>query len=66
MMETEAVREPEDGEAKKKSMSLEDLSRKYSWWWSGHRKDGSPDPLHSMEAEAGESAALKVGKSTRL
>jgi hypothetical protein len=32
MMETEAARELEDGELKKKSMSLEDLRRKYSWW----------------------------------
>jgi hypothetical protein len=66
MMETEAAREPEDGETKKKSMSLEDLRRKYSWWPSGHGKEGSPNPLIDMDAEAEESAALKVGKSTRL
>jgi hypothetical protein len=65
-METEAAQEPEDGETKKKSMSLEDLRRKYSCWPSGHRKEGSPNPLIDMEAEAEESAALKVGKSTRL
>ncbi len=66
MMETEATREPEEGETKKKSMSLEDLRRKYSWWPSGHGKEGSFDPLHSVEAETEESAALKMGRTTRL
>ncbi len=66
MMETEAAREPEEGEAKRKSVSLEDLRKKYSWWPSGHGKEGSSDPLHSVEAEPEESATLKMGKSTRL
>jgi hypothetical protein len=66
MMETNAAQEPEDGETKKKSMSLEDLRRRYSWWPSGHGKEGSPDPLLDVEAGEGQSAALKVGKSTRL
>jgi hypothetical protein len=30
MMETEAAREPEEGEVKKRSMSMEDLRKKYS------------------------------------
>jgi hypothetical protein len=66
MMETEAAREPEEGEAKRKSVSLEDLRKKYSWWPSGHGKEGSSDPLHSVEAEPEESTTLKMGKSTRL
>jgi hypothetical protein len=66
MMETEGAREPEEGEAKKKSMSLEDLRRKYSWLPSGHGKEGPSDTLHSMEADAEKSVALKMGKSTRL
>ncbi len=66
MMETEAAREPEEGEARKKSMSLEDLRRKYSWWPSSHGKEGSSDPLRSMKTEAEEGAALKMGKTTRL
>jgi hypothetical protein len=66
MMETEAAREPEEGEAKRRSMSMEDLRKKYSWWPSGHGKEGSSDPLHSVGAEAEESAALKMGKTTRL
>ncbi len=66
MMETEAAREPEDGETGKNSMSLEDLRRRYSWWPRGSGKEGSPGPLLDVEAGEGESAALKVGKSTRL
>ncbi len=45
---------------------MEDLRRKYSWWPSDHGKEGSSDPLHSVEAEAEESFALKMGKTTRL
>jgi hypothetical protein len=66
MMETEAAREPEDGETRKKSMSLEDLRRRYSWWPSRNGKEGSPGPLLGVEAGEGENAALKLGKSTRL
>jgi hypothetical protein len=51
---------------RKKSMSLEDLRRRYSWWPSRNGKEGSPGPLLGVEAGEGESAALKVGKSTRL
>jgi hypothetical protein len=66
MMETEATREPEEGEARKKSMSIEDLRKKYSWWLSSHGKEGSTDPLQSVGTEAEENAALKPGKTTRL
>jgi hypothetical protein len=66
MMETEAAREPEEGETRKRSMSLEDLRKRYSWWLSGSGKQGSPSPLIDVEAGEGENATLKVGKSTRL
>jgi hypothetical protein len=66
MMETEATREPEEEGTRKKSMSLEDLRKRYSWWPSGSGKEGSPGPLIDVEAGEGESATLKVGKSTRL
>jgi hypothetical protein len=66
MMETEAAREPEEGEARKMSMSMEDLRKKYSWWPSSHGKEGSTDPLQSVGTEAEDSAALRLGKTTRL
>jgi hypothetical protein len=66
MMETEAAREPEEGEVRKRSMNMEDLRKKYSWWLSGHVKEGSVDPLQSVGTEAEESAVLKPGKTTRL
>jgi hypothetical protein len=44
MMEMEAAREPEERETEKRSLSLEDLRRKYSWWPSSHGKEGSADP----------------------
>jgi hypothetical protein len=44
MMETEAAREPEEGEARKRSLSMEDLRKKYSWWPIGHGKEGSTNP----------------------
>jgi hypothetical protein len=66
MMETEAAREPEEGEVRKRSMSMEDLRKKYLWWPSGHAKEGSTDPFQSVGTEAEENAALKPGKTTRL
>ncbi len=45
MMETEAVRVPEEKESEKRSM--EDLQKKYSWWPSSHGKEGSSDLLQS-------------------
>jgi hypothetical protein len=66
MMETEAAREPEEWEMEKRSLSLEDLRRKYSWWPSGHGKEGSPDPLQSSGAEAEDSAILRPGKARKI
>ncbi len=66
MMKTEAAREPEEEGTRKKSTSLEDLRMRYSWWPNGSEKEGSPGPLIDVEAEEGESATLKMGKSTKL
>jgi hypothetical protein len=66
MMETKAAREPEAEETRKKSMSLEDLRKRYSWWPNGSGKEGPPGPLIDVEAGEGESATLKVGRSTKL
>jgi hypothetical protein len=44
MMETEATREPEEEGTRKKSMSLEDLRKRYSWWPSGSERRGRPAP----------------------
>jgi hypothetical protein len=48
MMETKAARELEEREMEKRSFSLEDLRKKYSWWPSSHGKEGSPNPLQSV------------------
>jgi hypothetical protein len=66
MMETEAAREPEEREPEKRSLSLEDLRRKYSWWPSSHGKEGSPDPLQSSGVEAEDSANVRPGKTTKV
>jgi hypothetical protein len=66
MMETEAACEPEERETAKRSMSLEDLRKKYSWWPSGHGKEGSTDPLQCVGAEAEDSAMLRPGKTTKV
>ncbi len=66
MMETEAAREPEERETGKRSMSLEDLRKKYSWWPSGHGKEGSTDPIQSAGAEAEDGAMLRPGKTTKV
>jgi hypothetical protein len=47
MMETEAPREPEEGEARRRSMSMEELRKEYSWWPSGLTKEGPFDPSPS-------------------
>jgi hypothetical protein len=44
MMETEAARDPEEEKPKRKSLSMEDLRRKYSWWPSGGTRKSSPPP----------------------
>jgi hypothetical protein len=49
MMETKAAREPEEREMGKRSMSLEDLRKKYSWWPSSYGKEGQPTPSRVWE-----------------
>jgi hypothetical protein len=66
MMETKAAQEPEEKETGKRSMSLEDLRKKYSWWPSGHGKEGSTNPLQSVGTEAEDSAMLRLGKTTKV
>jgi hypothetical protein len=66
MMETEAAREPEEKEVGRRSMSMEDLRKKYSWWPNSHGKEGSTGPLQGAGPEAEEGAALRLGKTTRL
>jgi hypothetical protein len=46
MMESEAARDPEEEKPKRKSLSMEDLRRKYSWWPSGGGKEEQPNPPH--------------------
>ncbi len=66
MMETEAAREPEEEKLRRKSLSMEDLRRKYSWWPSGSSKEGQPAPLIDVEAGEEDSVALRAVKSTKL
>jgi hypothetical protein len=66
MMESEAAREPEEEKTRKKSMSLEDLRKRYSWWPNGSGKEGPPGPLIDGESGEEESVTLKVGRSTKL
>jgi hypothetical protein len=64
MMETEADREPEEEKARRRTLSMEDLWRKYSWWPSGERREGQPGSL--IDVEAADSIALRAVKSTKL
>ncbi len=66
MMETEAAREPEEERPKRKSLSMEDLRRKYSWWPSGGGKEEQPAPLIDVEAGEEDGATLRGVKSTKL
>ncbi len=66
MMETAAAREPEEEKPRRKSMSLEDLRKRYSWWPNGSGKEGQPGPLIDMEAGEEDGATLKVVRSTKL
>jgi hypothetical protein len=45
MMETETAREPEEEKPKRRSLSMEDLRKKYSWWPNGGGKEEQPAPL---------------------
>jgi hypothetical protein len=66
MMETEAAREPEEQRPKRKSLSMEDLRRKYSWWPSVGGKEEQPAPLIDVEAGEEVGATLRGVKSTKL
>jgi hypothetical protein len=64
MMETEAAGEPEKKETEKQS--LEDLRRKYSWWPSSHRREGTSSPLQSLGAEDEDNASSGAEKMTKV
>jgi hypothetical protein len=66
MMETEAARELEDGEARKRSRSVEELRKMYSWWPSGLAKEGPFNPLPIASEEVEETATPKLARTTRL
>jgi hypothetical protein len=51
MMETEAAQEPEEEKPKRKSLSMEDLSKKYSWWPSGAARKSSLPPSLTWRQE---------------
>ncbi len=56
MMEDEADREPEEERPRRRTISLEDLRRKYSWWPSGS-SGKEPAALIDMEAAEAEGGA---------
>jgi hypothetical protein len=64
MIETEADREPEEEKSRRRTLSMEDLRRKYSWWPSGEHREGQPGSL--IDVEAVDSIALRAVKSTKL
>jgi hypothetical protein len=64
MMETEADLEPEEEKPRRRTLSMEDLRRKYSWWPSGERREGQPWSL--IDVEAADSIVLRAVKSTKL
>jgi hypothetical protein len=66
MMEVEAAREPEEEKPKRRSLSVEDLRRRYSWWPNGGGNEEQPAPLIDVEAGEGDGAALRGIKSTKL
>jgi hypothetical protein len=51
MMETEATREPEEERPKRRSLSMEDLRRKYSWWPNGAAGKDSLPPSSTWRPE---------------
>jgi hypothetical protein len=66
MMETEPDREPEEERPKRKSLSMEDLRKKYSWWPSGGGKEEQPAPLIDVEVGEEDGVALRGVKCTKL
>ncbi len=65
MMEDEADREPEEERPRRRTISLEDLRKKYSWWPSGS-SGKEPVALIDMEAAEAEGGAPRSIKSTQL
>jgi hypothetical protein len=51
MMETEAAQEPEEEKPKRRSLSMEDLRKKYSWWPNGAARKNSPPPSSMWKQE---------------
>jgi hypothetical protein len=66
MMETETTREPEEGVTRKRSMSVEELRRRYSWWPSSLAKEGPLNLLPIASEEAEEATTPKLTRTTRL
>jgi hypothetical protein len=66
MMETEATREREAERPKRRSLSMEDLRRKYSRWPNRGGREGQPAPLIDVEAGEEDSAAMRGVKSTKV
>ncbi len=62
MMETEE----EEEKPKRRSLSMEDLRKKYSWWPNRGGKEERPAPLIDVEAGEEDSATLRGVKSTKL
>jgi hypothetical protein len=62
----EATREPDEERPKRRSLSMEDLRRKYSWWPNGGGREGQPAPLIDVEAGEGDCATVRGVKSTKL
>ncbi len=58
--------EPEEEKPRRKSMSLEDLRKRYSWWPNGGSKEEQPGPLIDVGAGEEDSATLKVVRSTTV
>jgi hypothetical protein len=66
MMENEADREPEKEKPRRRTLSMEDLRRKYSWWPSSSG-GGEPIALIDMGASGSEEEAPRsIIKSTNL
>jgi hypothetical protein len=65
MMETEAGREPEEEGFKRRTLSMEDLRKKYPWWPSNSANKG-PTALIEMEPLQGDGEAAQGVKNTKL
>jgi hypothetical protein len=65
MMETEAGREPEDEEPKRKALSMEDLRRRYPWWPSGCASKGASTLIEMEPLPEGGEVTRSI-KNTKL